>query len=191
MAAKAKSKRGRLFVFAYGSLMVPRSASRAIGRTIDVADMRPAYLEGFERCWRARAPLWSSDLKTEIAGLFLDLRATPGACVNGILIEISEDELVPLRMRESQYYEVDVTANLRNPKIKGRAISFVSAPKARRNIPGIQTLMPSRYLSRIEKACRMLGVDFLREFHRTTRPTRLPSFSGRYRFLDPKQAKKV
>lgn len=181
----------RLLLFAYGSLMIPKSASRALGRVVTSADMTPAILKDYQRCWRVRVPIWSSELESDVAGLFLDVCPAPGRYVNGTLIGITEDELASLKVREEQYAAVDVSSAIEGRLEGQRILTFIGRPKWRRDLPGLRSFVPARYLNRIERACLLFGADFLREFRATTKPPGHDAFKGTYRFANPEQAKRV
>ncbi len=57
---------GKVAVFAYGSLMIVESFSKAIGRPFDAQEFEPAILTGYRRTWRASAPIHSEALGREI-----------------------------------------------------------------------------------------------------------------------------
>lgn len=182
----------RLAVFAYGSLMIPSSATRALGREVCDDDYEPALLRRHRRTWRVRVPLWSSELSREVAGVFLDVRRGQGFYLNGLLLDVSQSELASLRLREAQYVERDVTDEI--DCVSGgqvRVVTFVGRPAYCRDMPPLKSHIPQRYLSRIERACKRRGKVFLQEFHETTDRARFPVFNGAYKFISSAQARRV
>jgi hypothetical protein len=187
----SKRENEKVAVFAYGSLMIPDSASRAIGRDVQVEEMRPALLRGYRRVWRARVPVWSDNLQDNIACVFLDLRPAPGRFTNGLLIDVDEQELAHLRLREAQYGEADVSSAIVPPPNSGRVITFAASSAFRRNLEGLKSYISTAYAERVARACQAIGPEFLEEFNATTEQSRLPRFEGSYRFIDPEQSKRV
>lgn len=182
----------RLAVFAYGSLMIPSSATRALGREIREDDYEPALLKRHRRTWRVRVPLWSGELGEQVAGVFLDVRPGNGFYLNGLLLEISQSELASLRLREAQYVERDVTDEIDCASgNQVRVVTFVGRPAYCRDLPPMKSHIPQRYLSRIERACKRRGKGFLQEFHETTDRARFPAFNGAYKFISSAQARRV
>jgi hypothetical protein len=180
----------KTYLFAYGSLMIPDSVSRALGRPVSLDEMKPAHLLGFRRAWQARVPVRSHALKREISGLFLDLRPAPGRYVNGLILPVGRNDLTGLRLREAQYIELDVTDRMCRPPA-GRVITFVADAKHRRDRPGFETRVPQSYVDRIEKVCRAVSDQFQQEFWQTTAAIKTATFDGSYTFTEPEQAKRV
>jgi len=82
---------------------------------------RPAALEGFRRVWDVAMDN-TVDLpgykhyvspetgeRPEVFVTFLNLAPEPGGCVNGVLLPVSDDDLLALDRRERNYDRVDVT----------------------------------------------------------------------------------
>jgi cation transport regulator ChaC len=109
----------RIAVFGYGSLVDPVSAVRTLGRP--VGEPVPARLGGWKRRWSqkrdnltcektfalradGRTPTWVLGLNVEPA----DGSEEHGP-LNGVLLEVTAEELDRLDLREIRYDRVDVT----------------------------------------------------------------------------------
>src|SRR5690349_18217740 len=107
----------RLAVFAYGSLVDPRSASLTLGR--EVSSPLPARLVGWRRRWSVCRDNNNSE-KTfaiqpdgEIPPWIIGLNIEPDpddVGPAGALLEVTEADLDRLDLREMRYERVDVTA---------------------------------------------------------------------------------
>ena len=108
----------RLAVFAYGSLASLASAERTLGRPVEPGGQ--ARLAGWRRRWSlARDNLLSEKtfaraddgtVPPHCLGLNIERRAGPGP--NGLLLEITEDELDRLAVREIRYDRIEVTTEI-------------------------------------------------------------------------------
>src|SRR5215210_7802909 len=108
----------RVALFAYGSLASLASAQRTLGRPVEHAAL--ARLGGWKRRWsQARDNLAAektfarADAETLppfCLGLNVERHQGPGP--NGALIEVTEEELDRLAVREIRYDRVDVTAEI-------------------------------------------------------------------------------
>ncbi len=127
----------RLAVFGYASLVSPESAAQTLGRPVDGAI--PARLEGWARGWtlgREQAKSEKTFARPDgtvprfCLGLNLDADADAPA-PNGVLIELTEEELDRLDIREIRYRRVDVTDAFIAPEAHGfdRVITYVAKPE--------------------------------------------------------------
>lgn len=178
-------------IFAYGSLMIAQSFSKAVGRSFHVSEFMPAVLCGYRRAWRASVPVFAEELGREIDGIFLDLRRARGRYVNGLLAAVTASELQSLELREAQYRRIDVSHAVWAAAKVASIYTFVTGQPNRRLRAGFESMVPASYLARIEAACSEIGEDFLAEFRSTTDNVTVPSFSGSYTFLNEEQAKRV
>ena len=127
------------WVFGYGSLVSPASVSRTIGRFIDDAHSRRiAHLEGYGRRWNYGSPTqrgdWSHGDVHVRQGviIFLGLEASDDASSNGVVVQVTQDELVELDWRERDYDRVDVTdlISIEHGAVDGRVVTYVPRPTA-------------------------------------------------------------
>jgi hypothetical protein len=168
----------RLAVFAYGSLASVASAERTLGRPVEHASC--ARLEGWRRRWsqaRDNATVEKTFARPDgtiprhCLGLNVE-RAGAGAGPNGALLEVTEDELDRLAIRELRYDAVDVTAAVAGRPEHGfdRVFAFIAKPRnfAASPPPGSVILAP--YIRAVEAAFDALGPGQLELFRKTTGP---------------------
>lgn len=104
------------WLFGYGSLVSPASLAATIGRTVEPGDgFRVAHLAGYGRRWNYGSKVmrghWTHDDAEVRHGLVVSLglvEASDEAC-NGVIFQVTADELVALDWRERDYDRVDVT----------------------------------------------------------------------------------
>lgn len=175
----------RLRVFAYGSLMNPASAERALQRPLTAHEVQAVELPGYVRVWDSRHRVFSEQLGRESDAAFLNLAEAPGETVNGMLYTVSAAELARLAAREKGYAAVDV----------GPALGFAAAEPVwtfidRRGLgDGADCIFLEAYEAKVLSACAPLGEAFLARYRATTRApaAHLPRVPGAYRFVDPVQ----
>jgi hypothetical protein len=167
----------RLAVFAYGSLASLASAQRTLGRPVETAGA--ARLTGWRRSWsQARDNLRSEKTfaladgttPTHCLGLNVERRAGPGP--NGALLEITEEELDRLALREIRYDRVDVTAEIATaePPAFDRVLTFTAKPSNYAETPPPGSVILASYARAVEAAFESLGPGELELFRETTDP---------------------
>ncbi len=168
----------RVAVFAYGSLASLASAERTLGRPVEHAGR--ARLAG----WRRRWSLARDNLRSEktfaraddgtvpphCLGLNIERAAGPGP--NGLLIEITEDELDRLAVREMRYDRIEVTAEIVTADQPGfdRVFTFTAKPRNYAETPPPGAVILASYARTVEAAFESLGSDQYDLFHDTTDP---------------------
>ena len=167
----------RLAVFAYGSLASLASAERTLGRP--VRNAAPARLAGWRRGWsQARDNLRSEKTfaradgttPTYCLGLNIERRAGPGP--NGAMIEITEDELDRLAVREMRYDRIDATGEVaeEDEHSFGRVFTFTAKAANHAETPPAGAVILATYARAVEAAFETLGPDQLDLFRETTDP---------------------
>jgi cation transport regulator ChaC len=169
------------FVFGYGSLL-SREPSERRSRT------RPAHLDGFRRTWNI-----AMDNRVDLPGYkyyrdpdgsrppvfvtFLNLRPAPGARVNGVVYELTAQELRALDLRERNYERVEVTDHVAEASA-GRVWTYVGRDDAReRYETGLTThraVVSREYYDEVSLGFASLGAGALDEYTATTDPPACP-----------------
>jgi Gamma-glutamyl cyclotransferase, AIG2-like len=168
----------RLALFAYGSLVSPESASATLDRQFPVPI--PALLPG----WRRRWSLFRDNLAVEktfarrddgtvpprVLGLNIEPSENEGDAPNGALVELTEEELLRLDVREMRYERIEVTAAVATPAGFDRVFAYRGkrAQFAPRPPPGAVVI--AAYVERVEAAFAALGEKQLRLYRETTGP---------------------
>lgn len=125
----------RLFV--YGSLMEPGSRRATLAHRDGPAPAAVAVLDGWARAWNCL-----SARTFEVAGgppgtvhrrLVLGLVRREGARCQGLILEVTDDDLRALAEREAAYHLVDVTVGLARPAEAGAVRAFVPRPRRTRD----------------------------------------------------------
>lgn len=173
----------RLAVFGYGSLADPESLGATLGRPVQIAAL--ARLPGWARGWtQGRDNLRSEKTFARVDGslprfcLGLSLDPEPAAPPpNGVLVELSADELERLDLREIRYQQIDVTeAIVIEPTGDAvaarfdRVLTYRARPEHRHPIPPDEAVILSTYPAAIEAAFTALGPAQLDLFRATTAP---------------------
>jgi gamma-glutamylcyclotransferase (GGCT)/AIG2-like uncharacterized protein YtfP len=182
------------FLFAYGSLL---AGSRSLlaehaagpdgGHT--GAPPRPCRLRNHRRVWNV-----AMDNRTTLAGYkyyrdpedgrrpevfvaFLNIVPRQGSAVNGVVLEVSEDDLAVLDERERNYSRRAVTAEI-DLSLDGPVWTYVGTGDARERYATAARLghaVVSRgYLDEVLEGFRTAGVEALAEFEATTDPPSCP-----------------
>lgn len=168
----------RLAQFAYGSLVSPESASATLDRQFPAPI--PARLPG----WRRRWSLFRDNLAVEktfarrddgtvpqhVLGLNIEPSEIDSEAPNGALLELSEDELLRLDVREMRYDRVEVTEAVETSAGFDRVFAYRAkrAQFAPRPPPGAVVI--AAYVERVEAAFAALGEKQLRLYRETTAP---------------------
>src|SRR3954466_14315541 len=120
-----------LGLFGYGSLVLPESASMTLGRP--AGEMRVALLHGWRRRFSQRRDNLTCEKTFECAGGWrpewvLGLNVEEGedeaGPVNGVVIELSEEELDRLDIREIRYDRVHLTGSVEGEDLPGRIVTY-------------------------------------------------------------------
>ena len=180
----------RLAVFAYGSLVDPRSASLTLGR--EVPSPLPARLTGGRRRWsvcrdnRRSEKTFAIQPRGEIPPWIIGLNIEPApedVGPAGALLEVSEAELDRLDLREMRYQRTDVTAAV--APLEGdptadqpfdRVIGFAARPEHHAPEPPPGAVIIAAYLRTVEAA--FLSQDMLYAFRGTTATPPVPVVEG-------------
>jgi hypothetical protein len=167
-----------LAIFAYGSLAGLSSAGRTLGRPVERLGV--ARLPGWRRRWsQARDNLRSEKtfaraddgaLPPYCLGLNIERSADAGP--NGVLIEITVEELDRLAVREIRYEAVEVTAEIVAERDASfdRVITFTAKPTNYAETPPPGAVILASYARAVEAAFESLGSGQLDLFRETTGP---------------------
>jgi hypothetical protein len=171
----------RIAVFAYGSLVSPASAELTLGRPVTIS--APLRLPGWRRVWGAardntaveKTFARADDGSTPPFLLGLTLEPAPGEeGPNGALVEVTEEELERLDLRELRYDREDVTAALAETGGPAgdydRVFAYRAKPRHRIDSPPSGAAIVAGYVRAVEAAFDELGPGQLDLFRSTTGP---------------------
>jgi hypothetical protein len=159
-------------VFAYGSLVSPRSAALTLGRPLGKA--APARLEGWRRRWSQRRDNLTCEKTfarrddghrpTWVLGLNLEPSRDPSEAPNGVLIDVDADELARFDLREMRYDRVEVTGQVRAASggtASGAGFDRIVSYTAKRDhfapTPPADAIILASYAREVEAAFAALG----------------------------------
>jgi hypothetical protein len=168
----------RLALFGYASLVSPDSASRTLGRPVDPVAI--ARLPGWRRSWsQARDNLTcektfarSADgsLFRHVLGLNLEPRDDADEAPNGVLLELTDEELRRLDVREMRYDRVDVTGQIDAPRGIDRVFTYTAKEAHFAPDPPEDTVVLASYARTVESAFAALGTGQRDVYLSTTGP---------------------
>jgi hypothetical protein len=165
---------GRVAMFAYGSLVSPESAARTLGRA--VRQPTPARLGGWRRRWsqfrdnraveKTFARRADGSIPPHVLGLTIEPADDEAEAPNGGLVEVTEEELRRLDIREIRYDRIEV------PAMAGfdRVFAYRAKLAHRAPQPPSGAVVIAAYLDQVEAAFAALGEDQLRLYRETTGP---------------------
>jgi hypothetical protein len=164
----------RIGLFAYGSLVDPESASRTLGHVIPPPVA--AQLEGWRRRWsqcrdnlaveKTFARRDDGRLPRHLLGLNVERSGSDQGGPNGALLEVDEEELLRLDVRELRYDRIEVPAFGGFERVftyTAKRSNFASKPP-----PGAAIVRA--YAESVEAAFTALGDGELSRFRETTGP---------------------
>lgn len=170
----------RVAVFGYGSLADPHSAAQTLGR--EVPKLVPARLGGWRRRWsevrdnRRCEKTFALEPSGELPDWVLGLNVEPASGVpgeagpNGVLIEVSEEELERLDVRELRYDRVDVTALTAGAERFDLVVTYTARPENFAPEPPARAAILASYARTVEAAFAALGPEQLEAYRETTGP---------------------
>jgi cation transport regulator ChaC len=168
------------YVFGYGSLMNPehpRGLSKTIaGHNLSYEHLLVAELQGFRRRWSALSAGGPGSATTYRAHWNLEKREA--AKVTGVLVLVSEEELLALDMRERNYDRVEVTDDVtilgdgRNGPQNVPVYTYVSFPPISEVEYAIATGIDAEYERVVLEAASRIGHGLEAQIHSATVETR-------------------
>ena len=175
------------FIFGYGSLINLESAAKTLGRIISDNQVLIVDAKNFSRLWRLVIKvIVNGKLKKPVNAVFLDIANQRGKESNGIVIEVTIDELKKLDIREQHYRRIDITRYI-HPQIQdGKVYSYQGEPEFfAENFTNPVVL--TQYLNLVDKGVRHWGKDFSNKFEATTQPFNFQMVDGMYKFYNEEQ----
>lgn len=169
-------------VLGYGSLINRYSIARTLARIPEPQELLPVVLMGYERVWDYTTRIRMEVPEEDHNAVFLNLRAKPGAEVNGVIFSVDDHEMKLLMARERYYDPVDVTHAL--DRHFGAPVStFICTDPAHLAGEMHDACVTEQYMHIVRSGCAALGPEFTAHFERTTRPFPFPVVKGAYRFI--------
>jgi hypothetical protein len=168
----------RLGLFAYGSLVSPDSAARTIGRAVEAAAL--ARLPGMRRRWSTFRDNHACEktfarpdgsLPAHVLGLNLEPSDDPAMAPNGALLELSDDELRRLDLREMRYLRFAVGERLDEmAEDFDEVFAYRAKPEHHAPDPPQDAIVIASYARFVEEAFDALGPGQRELYVETTGP---------------------
>ena len=169
--------RARLGLFGYGSLVLHESASMTLGRP--AGELRPARLHDWRRrfsqrrdnltcektfeCEGGRRPEW-------ILGLNVEESEDDAGPVNGVVIELTEEELDRLDIREIRYDRVEVSASVEGEDLPETIVTYRAKEFHFAPLPPEDAVILATYAAAVERGFEALGPGELEHYLASTGP---------------------
>lgn len=177
-------------LFCYGSMLNVDSASKSLGRRIELSSFTPCRCVEYDRDWLIAVPvkITHSDDSAEKIALFLDLRRERSGGCNGALLDVSDDEVSTLIKRERQYDLIQLDVETEAGKVVP-AWSFRGREEFRHYEPEPGDIVLDGYLSLLKAGVSKFSSKFQKCFWSSFPAPPVPVLTGKYFFADPIQNK--
>jgi cation transport regulator ChaC len=192
--SRKRSERTRAeYVVAYGSLMDRASASAALGRKVNAADLIPISIVGWKRRWSIGEEVRVGSEQTRRVAVFLDVQQAPGCEESAAMIRVTPGELERLSVREKNYEARDVQSDVR--LTGGRKVGpdtsvwcFVGRDEHRVGHTSGEAVLLNEYLRKVVQASRDVDPDIEPSLRDSAVASGFPIVETSYEFVDAKQA---
>lgn len=177
-----------MYLFGFGSLINLASAQKSFKRVLTQNDLKPVKIKGYERVWNA---IESITFEEEIVnGVFLNIQKNENSILDGVVIEISDEELEILKLREKNYSCITIkSADVLDKTIKSDLIAFMTTNEDKIAKVGDNCFIPKKYIEVVSEALKNYDDDFKKGFEKTFENYPFPLKEGFYTFSDPIQNK--
>lgn len=165
----------RLGLFGYGSLVLHESASMTLGRP--AGEPRQARLHDWKRRFSQRRDNLTCEKTFECAGgwrpewiLGLNVEAGEDEAgpVNGVVIELAEEELDRLDIREIRYDRVEITGSVEGEGLPERIVTYTAKEFHFAPEPPADAIILATYAAAVERGFESLGSVELDHYLATT-----------------------
>ena len=178
-----------MYLFGFGSLINLTSAQKSFKRVLTQNDLKPVKIKGYERVWNA---IESIAFEEEIVnGVFLNIQKNKDFILDGVVIEISNEELEVLKLREKNYSCIVIkSADVLDETINSDLIAFMTTNKEKIAFIGQKdSFIPKKYVEVVKEALKNYDDDFKKGFEKTFENYPFPLKEGFYTFTDSIQNK--
>jgi cation transport regulator ChaC len=176
------------YVFGYGSLINLKSLSRTIKREASIDNIIPVKLHSFKRKWNLKEQVYSSELNTTINAIFLNIEKDNNSWTNGVIFEVTNDELKFLNNRERKYKHINIAQHIEfysgNNLDSSRVITYI-ADKSEylQNYYSDNSYVMENYIKIVNQGCMDLGLSFNDDYKQTTDTFKFQIIKGEYNFI--------
>ena len=178
-----------MYLFGFGSLINLASAQKSFKRVLTQNDLKPVKIKGYERVWNAIESIaFEEDI---VNGVFLNIQKNKDSILDGVVIEISNEELEVLKLREKNYSCIVIKrADVLDETINSDLIAFMTTNKEKIAFIGQKdSFIPKKYVEVVKEALKNYDDDFKKGFEKTFENYPFPLKEGFYTFTDSIQNK--
>jgi hypothetical protein len=159
---------------------------------VAASELHPAILNGYERAWTAKVPVYAKALHQTVNGAFLDIHQAPEnpqAQTNGVIFDVTPDEFQKLKAREHGYDWVDVQDKIA-AKDKPQDLAD-DTPILTADFDDAKAIQPGdpdsfvfeQYVKTVQAGMKQQSKHFWNLFKQTTRPVTQPVLPGAYQWV--------
>lgn len=180
-----------MYLFGFGSLINIFSAQKSFKRVLSKDDLKPIYIKGYKRVWNALESIKFEDLEEESKGVFLNIQEDENSILNGVVIEISQEELEILKLREKNYSCITIKSqNILDSTLNEDLIAFMTIKEEKlAKIGDLNSFIPQKYLDILRDSLKNYDEKFANDFKKSFENLPFPIKEGSYVFTDPIQHK--
>ena len=178
-----------MYLFGFGSLINLASAQKSFKRVLSQNDLKPIKIKGYERVWNAIESIAFEG--KNVNGVFLNIQENKNSILDGVVIEISDEELEVLKIREKNYSCIVIkSTDVLDETIKSDLIAFMTTKKEKIAFIGQEnTFIPIKYIEIVKEALKNYDDNFIKGFEKTFENYNFPLKDGSYTFTDSLQNK--
>ena len=177
-----------MYLFGYGSLINLTSAQKSFKRVLKQEDLIPVEINDYEKVWNSIETIQFE--KTDVNGVFLNLKFNPNSSTNGVIIKITDEELELLKLREKNYTCITIKASNANIPLDDDIIAFMTTNEEKLAKKGDEnTFIPAKYIDILKNAFPFYSKDFVSKYSKCLENYPFTLKQGTYSFSDPIQNK--
>lgn len=180
-----------MYLFGFGSLINLSSAQKSFKRVLSQKDLLPVKIKGYERVWNAIESIQFEEENESINGVFLNIKKNENSTLYGVMIEISDEELEILKLREKNYSCITIKKeDVLSFEAKDDLIAFMTTREDKLGKIGDKNcFIPFKYTQIVKEALNNYDEDFKKDFEKIFENYPFVLKNGNYTFTDPIQNK--
>ncbi|MGD9625266.1 MAG: hypothetical protein AB7D41_10355 [Arcobacter sp.] len=180
-----------MYLFGFGSLINLSSAQKSFKRVLSQKDLLPVKIKGYERVWNAIESIQFEEENESINGVFLNIKKNENSTLYGVMIEISDEELEILKLREKNYSCITIKKeDVLSFEAKDDLIAFMTTREDKlAKIGDKNCFIPFKYTQIVKEALNNYDEDFKKDFEKIFENYPFILKNGNYTFTDPIQNK--
>jgi len=174
------------YLFGYGSLLCPENINITLKRKILENQLLRVDLQEYARIWNLVDHVIMTESGKKEEAVFLNIIRNKDSSVNGVMFEITDEEIKNFDNREKNYERVDVTDNI-FPKMenKGEMTVYTYVGKSKFLIDNFKNpIVLEKYRNIVLKGLSYWEENLSKFFKNTINEGTLPMVKGDYQFLD-------